>query len=103
SADQLPQQVILNSATGKILCNSRDAGITGVVNRYIVFETGNILIYGVTSSFSPVVALFDISTGTMRWKKNDLFGKGLFAQKIQGKPLEGGQEAFITATTGGVY
>ena len=80
SGDKLPQQVILNSASGKIICNSRDAGITSVVS-VIFYETGNILIYGVTPAFQPVVALFDISTGTIKWQKSNLFGKGLFAEK----------------------
>ncbi|HYV91532.1 MAG TPA: PQQ-binding-like beta-propeller repeat protein [Chitinophagales bacterium] len=99
----LPQHVVLNSATGKIICNSKDAGISGVVSRYILYETGNILIYGVSGGFKPVVALFDISTGQIKWQKSDMFGKGFLAEKIQGKPLEDGKDAFITATTGGVY
>ncbi|MCY7409601.1 MAG: PQQ-like beta-propeller repeat protein [Chitinophagales bacterium] len=99
----LPQQVILNSLTGKIVCNSKDAGINGVVSRYILYETGNILIYGVTGGYQPVVAVFDIATGQIKWQKSNLFGKGLLGEKIQGKPLEDGKDAIIVATNGGVY
>ena len=99
----LPQHVVLNPQTGKIICNSKDAGISGVVSRYVLFETGNILIYGLQGTITPVVALFDISTGKIKWQKTNMFGKGLFAEKIQGKPLEDGAEAFVTATSGGVY
>ncbi len=95
------EHTVINSVDGKILCNSKEAGI-GVISRHILYETGNILLFGLGDKLSAVVAVFDISTGQMKWKKENLFGKSIFSEKIDSRPIEENGDAFVLATSGGL-
>ncbi|MFM7104523.1 MAG: PQQ-binding-like beta-propeller repeat protein, partial [Flavobacteriales bacterium] len=95
----LQSHLLFNLSDGKVLCDTKGDKIA-VARRHILTSTGDILIQGLQDK-SAILALYDIKTGKPRWIQKDLFGKSIFSEQIDGKPLEVTNGNFIMATYGG--
>ncbi len=65
--------IIFDPVTGTVLFDSRLLSLTRVVTRRVLPQTGTLLVHGQRASGPPVVALYDLKTGTKRWVSESLF------------------------------
>jgi outer membrane protein assembly factor BamB len=65
--------LIFDPVTGSVLFDSRQLGLAEVVTRRVLPQSGTILIHGRGPSGPPVVALYDLATGSQRWTNESLF------------------------------
>lgn len=65
--------MIFDPVTGTVLFDSRRLTLTQVVTRRVLPQTGTLLVHGRRSAGPPVVALYDLATGTQRWVSESLF------------------------------
>src|SRR3989442_15303202 len=65
--------VVFDPVTGTVLFDSRRLNLTKVVTRRVLPQTGTLLVHGQRQSGPPVVALYDLATGTQRWVSESLF------------------------------
>jgi outer membrane protein assembly factor BamB len=84
---------------GKVLFDSQKEKIV-IGKQYLLGSTGDFLMQGMRGMESSFF-LVDISTGNIRWELKDVFGKGFFAEVIDGSPIETPDGHFIVPTTGG--
>ena len=56
--------VVFDPVTGTVLFDSRRLNLTKVVTRRVLPQTGTLLVHGQRQSGPPVVALYDLATGT---------------------------------------
>ena len=59
--------------TGTVLFDSRKLTLTKVVTRRVLPQSGTLLVHGQRASGPPLIALYDLSTGTQRWVNESLF------------------------------
>ncbi|MGH9870829.1 MAG: PQQ-binding-like beta-propeller repeat protein [Candidatus Polarisedimenticolia bacterium] len=113
-----PRAVILDSADGRILFDSRAAGVTQVLSRHFLPQSRALLIFGFREG-DPATTMFlaDAETGSLRWKNNRLLeGKGKMTQAlaaffqaatnqsgIVGEPMEITADTFLVASTTDLY
>ncbi len=96
---KLQTKIIFKNSNGAVLFDSKKENIV-VGKQYILGSTGDILIQGLKGTES-VFGLIDIASGTLKWQQINIFGKSIFAEVIDGNPIENGPDSFIIATTGG--
>ena len=65
--------LIFDPVTGTVLFDSRRLTLTRVVTRRVLPQTGTLLVHGQRASGPPLVALYDLATGTQRWFSESLF------------------------------
>src|SRR2546426_11060737 len=65
--------IIFDPVTGTELFDSRRLGLTRVVTRRVLPQTGTLIVHGRRASGPPVVALYDLKTGNQRWASEALF------------------------------
>src|SRR6266513_672907 len=65
--------LIFDPVTGTELFDSRRLGLTRVVTRRVLPQTGTLIVHGRRASGPPVVALYDLKTGNQRWVSESLF------------------------------
>src|SRR5881296_2874756 len=65
--------LIFDPVTGTVLFDSRRLMLTRVVTRRVLPQTGTLLVHGQRASGPPLVALYDLATGTQRWVSESLF------------------------------
>jgi len=65
--------LIFDPVTGTELFDSRRLGLTRVVTRRVLPQTGTLIVHGRRASGPPVVALYDLQTGNQRWVSESLF------------------------------
>src|SRR3989440_4763668 len=65
--------LIFDPVTGTVLFDSRRLSLTRVVTRRVLQQTGTLLVHGQRASGPPIVALYDLATGTQRWVSESLF------------------------------
>ncbi len=65
--------VILDPVTGAVVFDSRRPGLTQIVTRRVLAQSGTLLVHGRTASGGSVVALYDLVTGEQRWVNDALF------------------------------
>lgn len=97
---KLEVKVIFNVYDGKILFDSKKENIL-IGKQYILGNTGDLLMQGLRGMES-VFFLVDAASGTVRWELKEFFGKSIFAEVIDGNPVETAEGNFIIATTGGM-
>src|SRR5438093_227248 len=59
--------------TGTVVFDSRRLNLAQVITRRVLPQSGTLLVHGGRSAKPPVVALYDLSTGTQRWASESLF------------------------------
>src|SRR5207249_5754401 len=65
--------VILDPVTGAVLFDSRRPGLTQIVTRRVLPQSGTLLVHGRRANGPAVVALYDLVTGEQRWVNEGLF------------------------------
>lgn len=65
--------LIFDPVTGTVLFDSRRLTLTHVVTRRVLPQSGTLLVHGRRASGPPLVALYDLATGTQRWVSESLF------------------------------
>jgi outer membrane protein assembly factor BamB len=65
--------LVFDPVTGGVVFDSRGLGLTQVVTRRVLPQTGTFLVHGRRASGPPVVALYDLVTGEQRWANETLF------------------------------
>ena len=65
--------IIFDPVTGTELFDSRRLGLTRVVTRRVLPQSGTLIVHGRRASGPPVVALYDLKTGNQRWVSESLF------------------------------
>ncbi len=113
-----PRVVVLDSVDGRILFDSRGAGVTQVLSRHALPQSRALLLFGFREG-DPATTMFlvDVDSGSLKWKNNRLLeGQGkmtqalaAFFQKatnqsgIVGEPMEIDADTFLVASTTDVY
>src|SRR5881397_1044817 len=72
-AGRLGLLLIFDPVTGAVVFDSRQLGLTQVVTRRVLPQSGTLLVHGRRPSGPPVVALYDLVTGNQRWANETLF------------------------------
>ena len=65
--------LILDPVTGAVVFDSRRPGLTQIVTRRVLPQSGTLLVHGRSASGGSVVALYDLVTGEQRWVNDALF------------------------------
>jgi hypothetical protein len=97
---RLASKLIFKLTDGKVLFDSKQEGIS-IGKQYLLGSTGDFIFQGIRGKES-VFFLVDAATGTIRWEQSNLFGNGIFAEVIDGAPIENEQGNFIIPTVGGM-
>ena len=97
---RLESKLIFNVRSGAVVFNSKKEKIA-IGKQYILGNSGDFLFQGIRGSES-VVLLVDAANGKVRWELKNPFGKGLFAEVLDGSPIETADGKFIVPTTGGM-
>ena len=72
-AGRLGLLLIFDPVTGAVVFDSRQLGLTQIVTRRVLPQSGTLLVHGRRPSGPPVVALYDLVTGNQRWANETLF------------------------------
>ena len=65
--------IVFDPVTGGVVFDSRKLSLTQVVTRRVLPQSGSLLVHGRRAQGPPVVALYDLGTGTQRWASESLF------------------------------
>lgn len=72
-ADRPGLMMIFDPVTGGTVFDSRRLGLTQIVTRRVLAESGTLLVHGTRAGSPPVVALYELSTGKQLWANETLF------------------------------
>src|SRR5438093_9559018 len=90
--------VILDPVTGAVLFDSRRPGLTQIVTRRVLPQSGTLLVHGRSATGPAVVALYDLVTGEQRWVNDALFQQTEPKKKGLGGLMQGLVRAASEAT-----
>src|SRR5205823_5364730 len=90
--------VILDPVTGAVLFGSRRPGLTQIVTRRVLPQSGTLLVHGRRANGPAVVALYDLVTGEQRWVNEGLFEQTEPKKKGLGGLMQGLVRAASEAT-----
>src|SRR5438445_68075 len=65
--------LVFDPVTGSVVFDSRRLNLAQVATRRVLPQSGALLVHGPRAAGAPVVALYDLSTGTQRWASDSLF------------------------------
>lgn len=65
--------LIFDPITGGVVFDSRQLGVTEIVTRRVLPQSGALLVHGKRAAGPPVVALYDLATGKQLWVNESLF------------------------------
>ncbi len=65
--------LVFDPVTGAVVFDSRRLNLAQVVTRRALPQSGTLLVHGRRAAGPPVVALYDLATGTQRWASESLF------------------------------
>jgi outer membrane protein assembly factor BamB len=115
---QKPRVVILDSVDGRVLFDSRGAGVNQVLSRHYLPKSHALLLFGFSEG-DPATSMFlvDVDRGSLRWKNNQLLaGQGNFTRKltaflqaatnqsgIVGEPVELDAGTFVIASNTEIF
>jgi len=74
--------IVFDPVTGAVVFDSRRLGLTQIVTRRVLPQSGTLLVHGRRAQGPPIVALYDLTTGAQRWASESLF--------VQAGPKRGG-------------
>ncbi len=97
---RLESKLIFKLTDGKVLFDSKKEGIS-IGKQYLLGSTGDFIFQGIRGKES-VFFLVDIVSGTLRWELKNPFDNGIFAEVIDGAPIENEAGNFIIPTAGGM-
>ncbi len=71
-----PRVVILNSADGRVVFDSRTSGVAQVLSRHLLPGSGGLLLLGFRQGKpTTTMFMFDVTTGKLRWENDALLSK----------------------------
>ena len=110
--------VIFDPVTGGVVFDSRQAGLTEIVTRRVLPQSGTLLVHGKRAAGPPVVALYGLVNGQQLWVNDSLFEQtepkkrgfaglmqGLVQRVSEGTELEvmqAGRDAIVVHTLMGL-
>jgi len=113
-----PRLVILDSVDGRIIFDSRAAGVTQVLSRHFLPQSRALLLFGFREG-NPATTMFlvDVERGTLRWENSRLTeGAGKLTRALSaffqaatnqsgivGEPIEITPETFLVASVTDIY
>jgi len=65
--------IVFDPVTGVVVFDSRVIGMTQVVTKRVLPQSGTLLVHGRRASGPAIVALYDLQTGAQRWVSESLF------------------------------
>src|SRR5207249_1929533 len=65
--------LVFDPVTGAVVFDSRLLDLAQVTTRRVLPQSGSLLVHGRRAAGPPVVALYDLSSGTQRWASESLF------------------------------
>src|SRR6266705_1726594 len=65
--------LVFDPVTGSVVFDSRRLNVAQVTTRRVLPQSGTLLVHGRRAAGPPVVALYDLSSGTQRWASESLF------------------------------
>jgi outer membrane protein assembly factor BamB len=90
--------LVFDPVTGAAVFDSRRPGLTQIVTRRVLPQSGTLLVHGRGSSGGSVVALYDLVTGEQRWVNDGLFQQTEPKKKGLGGLMQGLVRAASEAT-----
>jgi len=90
--------LVFDPVTGTVLFDSRRPGLTQIVTRRVLPQSGTLLVHGRGPSGGSVVALYDLVTGEQRWVNDALFEQTEPKKKGLGGLMQGLVRAASEAT-----
>ncbi|HEV2750015.1 MAG TPA: PQQ-binding-like beta-propeller repeat protein, partial [Gemmatimonadales bacterium] len=90
--------LIFDPVTGAVVFDSRRLGLTQIVTRRVLPQSGTLLVHGRRAGGSPVVALYDLVSGEQRWANEGLFEQTEPKKKGLGGLMQGLVRAASEAT-----
>lgn len=81
--------LILDPVTGAVVFDSRRLGLTKVLTRRVLPQTGTLLVHGQRADGPPVVALYDLVNGEQLWANESLFEQGEPTRRGFGALMQG--------------
>ncbi len=90
--------LIFDPVTGAVVFDSRRLGLTQIVTRRVLPQSGTLLVHGKRAAGSSVVALYDLVTGDQRWANEGLFEQTEPKKKGLGGLMQGLVRAASEAT-----
>jgi outer membrane protein assembly factor BamB len=90
--------LVFDPVTGAAVFDSRRPGLTQIVTRRVLPQSGTLLVHGRGSSGGSVVALYDLVTGEQRWVNDGLFEQTEPKKKGLGGLMQGLVRAASEAT-----
>src|SRR5438093_3670955 len=65
--------LVFDPVTGAVVFDSRRLNVSQISTRRVLPQSGTLLVHGRRAAGPPIVALYDLSTGTQRWASESLF------------------------------
>lgn len=97
-ADRPGLLLIFDPVTGAVIFDSRQLGLTRIVTRRVLPESGTFLVHGQRGdSQPPLVALYDLATGKQLWVNDSLFAQAEPTRRGFGALMQG----LVHAASGG--
>lgn len=96
-----PPHIVLDVYTGKVLVNTKEAGLSQVQKRFADPDLQGIFFFGIGKTGKPIMMLIDANTGAKRWEVEKIFEKN--TEQIVSAPYSLNKESFVIATTKGIY
>jgi hypothetical protein len=90
--------LIFDPVTGAVVFDSRRPGLTQIVTRRVLPQSGTLLVHGRGAAGGAVVALYDLVTGEQRWVNDALFEQTGPKKKGLGGLMQGLVRAASEAT-----
>src|SRR5205823_919167 len=90
--------LIFDPVTGAIVFDSRRLGLSQIVTRRVLPQSGTLLVHGRRAAGPSVVALYDLVTGEQRWANDALFEQTEPKKKGLGGLMQGLVRAASEAT-----
>ncbi|GAA4337171.1 PQQ-binding-like beta-propeller repeat protein [Flaviaesturariibacter amylovorans] len=96
-----PAHIVIDVFTGKVIIDSKEAGLAAVQKRFADPDLQGLFFYGTNKRGKPMMLLADAASGTKRWEAEKIFDKA--TEQIVAAPYAVSKDAFMIATTKGVY
>jgi outer membrane protein assembly factor BamB len=91
--------LVFDPVTGTVVFDSRRLGLTQVVTRRALPQSGTFLVHGRRASGPAILALYDLTTGAQRWVSESLFQQSGPKKGGLGGLMQGLARAASEATT----
>lgn len=96
-----PEHVIIDAATGRVICKTKDMEFARVQKRFEIPRLGGILFYGFNKMNKGQMVLVNAASGNVLWRQEKLFDSN--SEIITAAPYAVADDAFVISTTKMIY